>query len=225
MEEYTENITQETTSFDEYIENTEENTPENTDGNGMSDTGQTGENEDIVTGDSDNNDSFENPDSLTDTNTDAVSDTENNISGIPSSDTESGTDSDTTADNTATDTELLERVENLLDAIAPVDPETGERLTADTAEPELSEHDMQMLETLQNIDTTLSAMYTENELLHTETLKYREEMQKTQQNFTACLEINIMLLAAIGFFIALMCGGKFADIFFRRMKGDGGSVG
>lgn len=217
MEEYTENITQETTSFDEYIENieenTEENTPEYTEENGMSDTGQTGESEDTKIGDSDNGESFENSDLVTDTNTDTETDTE------------SGTNSDTATDNSTSDGELLERVENLLDAIAPVDPETGERLTADTAEPELSEHDMQILETLQSIDTTLSAMHTENELLHTETLKYREEMQKTRQNFTACLEINIMLLAAIGFFIALMCGGKFADIFFRRMKGNGGSVG
>ena len=145
-------------------------------------------------------------------NADVITDTENNVSDVAGDDTGPG-------DFDAADVNLLERVETLLDALAPeTDGENGANESDENAEPEISEYDTQTLETLQSINVTLSAMRTESEAWHTETLKHRDETKEAQQYISSLLEMNALLLIGAGFFIALLCGGKFADIFFKRMR-------
>jgi hypothetical protein len=139
----------------------------------------------------------------------------------------SGTPSDVTGNSSdVTDGDLLESLDALIKALSPEeDAEAGETdgtgTDENTSEPEISEYDTQTLETLQGIQSTLAAIQAENELWHTETLKYREETRETQESVIVHLEYASLLLIAIGFFVAFLCGGKFADIFFKRMKGDG----
>ena len=124
------------------------------------------------------------------------------------------------------DVDLLESLDALIKALSPdSESETGETEGTGTkespVETEVSEYDSQTLETLQGIQSTLAAIQSENELWHTETLRYREETRETQESVIVHLEYAFLLLMAIGFFVAFLCGGKFADIFFKRMKGDG----
>ena len=181
---------------------------------------------DSETEDSGNNE-FSESDNLS---SDTVLDTENSSSDLPSSDLENETENnadfmdtvpstdDMTEDSLSDDGTLLERVETLINALSPEADESGESESGGSSEPEISEHDIQTLETLQAMNATLSAMQSESEAWHTETLKYREETQKTQHNIVSLLEVNALLLIGTGFFIALLCGGKFADIFFKRMR-------
>lgn len=206
MEENTE-YTEQEISTEEYIEeNTAEGQEENADENGTQpeESGGTTEEPEFSENDTDSGDA-----------SDVITDTENNAFDIIEDNAE------TTEDIGIDDVNLLERVENLLDVLAPeTDGENSVNESDENAEPEISEHDMQTLETLQNINETLSAIRTENELFRTETIKYREETKETRQTIINCLEINALLLAGTGFFVALHCGGKFADIFFKRMKGE-----
>ena len=122
--------------------------------------------------------------------------------------------------------DLLESLDALIKALSPdSESETGETEGTGTeespVETEISEYDSQTLETLHGIQSTLAAIQAENELWHTETLRYREETRETQESVIVHLEYASLLLMAIGFFVAFLCGGKFADIFFKRMKGDG----
>ncbi len=181
---------------------------------------------DSETEDSGNNE-FSESDNLS---SDTVLDTENSSSDLPSSDLENETENnadfmdtvpstdDMTEDSLSDDGTLLERVETLINALSSEADESGESESGGSSEPEISEHDIQTLETLQAMNATLSVMQSESEAWHTETLKYREETQKTQHNIVSLLEVNALLFIGTGFFIALLCGGKFADIFFKRMR-------
>lgn len=145
-------------------------------------------------------------------NSGVITDTENSVPGASGDSTEDDAGMD--------DTNLLERVENLLDVLAPeTDGENSTVESGENTEPEISECDTQAFEALQSINETLSTIRAENELFRTETLQYREKTEETHQTVINCLEINALLLIGVGFFVALLCGGKFADIFFRRMRG------
>ncbi len=205
MEEYTENTEPETENSTDY---TEENTAESTDGSGAQ------PDEPVIdTPEPESPESPENTENNTDSVTDnTVTDTENNASGV------AGENTGNLGDSEAADVNLLERVETLLDVLVP---ETDGESTTDESggsEPEISEHDTQTLETLHSINEMLSTIHIENKQFYTETLKYREEAKETQQTIINCLEINALLLIGTGFFVALECGGKFADIFFKRMR-------
>lgn len=205
----------EETSFDGYSEETaetepdiEENTETETDaGEG---TGESGDNGSDI---SDSTDSNTNDGNVADTGTDTAAPAD------------SASDDAGDAPEPA-DGDLLESLNALVKALSPEeDTEAGETngtgTDESTSEPEISEYDTQTLETLQGIQSTLAAIQAENELWHTETLKYREETRETQESVIVHLEYASLLLIAIGFFVAFLCGGKFADIFFKRMKGDG----
>lgn len=194
----------ETTSTDSYVEeDTETDAGTSTEEN--NDSSQTGESENnVYENDSDNTD-FD----------------ESSSGGSYSiSDVESGADS---TDGTPDDATLLDRLDALIETLTPdEEAETGgEEGTESGGEYEISEYDSDMLETLQSIQSTLVSIQTENELWHAETLEYRKKAQETEKSIMEHLECISLLLIAVGFFTALLCGGKFADIFFKRMKGDG----
>lgn len=216
--EYTETETgTEEASFDGYLEEGSEagietGMEDNTETETGTDTGES-TNTESGNGISDSTDSNTNDGNTSATGTDTAA-----PSGTPSDDT--GNDSE------SADGDLLESLNALVEALSPKeDAETGEMdgtgTGESTSEPEISEYDTQTLETLQGIQSTLVVIQSENELWHTETLKYREEIREMHKDNIAHLEYASILLIAIGFFVAFLCGGKFADIFFKRMKGDG----
>lgn len=206
MEENNTEYTEETTPDGEYIE-IEESPSENRSESENIDTP-----EDVKT--------ESGGDAGSDTNSETIggdgnenTETSDNLS---SSDTENNPD-----DNSA----LLDRLDSLIESLSPeIDSETGEVIKKEkdgeemSAEP--SEYDVQLLETLQSVDATLTLMRTESISLHTETLKYREETRKAQENLILHIEFTSLILIAIAFFTALHCGCKYADIFFKRMRGD-----
>lgn len=201
----------EETSFDGF---SEENA--GTDTEGTTDTGESTDTEE--SGDNGNGISDSTDNNANDGNTAATGTDTTAPSGSSSDDAGNASE--------PSDGDLLESLNALVEALSPKeDAESGETdgtgTDEITGEPEISEYDIQTLETLQGIQSTLSAIQSENELWHTETLKYREETREMHKDNIAHLEYMSILLIAIGFFVAFLCGGKFADIFFKRMKGDG----
>ena len=210
MEENTEYTELETTT-EEYIE---ESNTESTEESGTQNPEPAEDfNAGAETEDSGNDEFSESNDDSSGTVTDA----EDSSVALPGTDTENVPEA--AGPDASEDTSLLERVENLLDALAPeTDEVIAENDSGGDSEPEISEYDAQTLETLQSINATLSAMRTENEIRYTETLKYRDETKEVQYYISSLLEMNALLLIGTGLFIALLCGGKFADIFFKRMR-------
>lgn len=212
--EYTETETgTEETSFDSYSEENAE--PET----GTEEITNTEENTNTEESGESGNDLSDNTDSNTDDGNTAATGTDTTAPSGPSSDDAGNAPG-------PSDGDLLEILNALVKALSPEeDAKAGETdgtgTDESTSEPEISEYDTQTLETLQGIQSTLVAIQTENELWHTETLKYREEIREMHKDNIAHLEYISILLIAIGFFVAFLCGGKFADIFFKRMKGDG----
>lgn len=196
----------------EYMEAEPETEETTFDGN-SEETTETEESGGNVDGISDSTDGNTNVENTADTGTDTAA-----SAGTPLNDAGNAPET--------SDGDLLESLNALIEVLSPEeeteDGETdGAETDESTSEPEVSEYDIQTLETLQGIQSTLSAIQSENELWHTETLKYREETKEMQKDITAHLEYISLLLIAVGFFVAFLCGGKFADIFFKRMKGDG----
>lgn len=84
---------------------------------------------------------------------------------------------------------------------------------------EPTEHDINTLETLEGISGTLTAIKTNDSAYYEEILVYQEKLITSQNLIIERLELNAVLLIAIGFFTALSCGSRIADVFFNRMKG------
>ena len=195
-------------------------------GTDMEENTDSGTDTEVETEESGDNASDSLDDTGSDTNDGTASGTETDTAVFSGTSPDDNKSPDVDDDGEINDGDLLESLNALVKALSPEeDTEAGETngtgTDESTSEPEISEYDSQTLETLQGIQSTLAAIQSENELWHTETLKYREETRETQESVIVHLEYASLLLIAIGFFVAFLCGGKFADIFFKRMKGDG----
>lgn len=122
--------------------------------------------------------------------------------------------------------ELLERLDALIETLTPeTDSETGGTLPADSPESgtpaaEPSGTELQVLETLESINGTLAAIRSDESAYFGKTLLMQEESLEVRKQLTGRVEFTAVLLIAVGFFVALSCGNRFAGTFFGRMKGE-----
>lgn len=73
-------------------------------------------------------------------------------------------------------------------------------------------------EDLAGLGTTLQAICEQDAVYHTAVLMNCQEMAVAQDNIQSYLGNIFIVGIVICFFLALLCGAKFADVFFSRMR-------
>lgn len=122
--------------------------------------------------------------------------------------------------------ELTDRLDALIDILTPEESEESqtENVDSSSADPESEDaassvYDEYTTQLLESINGILTEIKVDSESYHEQVILYQEETLAEYKHMSETFELGIIVLFAVGFFIALSCGCRFADTFFNRMRG------
>ena len=115
---------------------------------------------------------------------------------------------------------LTDRLDALIEILTPEESDEEESVSDTPKEEEnVAALDPYSQDLLESINATLFMIKSENVSYHSEMLVNQEEAAERQEHISESIEILVIALFVIGFFVALSCGRSFADTFFNRMRG------